>query len=90
MSGGCTTITAGPATDGKTTLNSNPALLTLWAPVPWCWRLRSHLLLGNDAYEGAMAKLAELKRDFTSWEAVSRGADFPKDDVPKAGTHRAA
>jgi NAD(P)-dependent dehydrogenase (short-subunit alcohol dehydrogenase family) len=49
-----------------------------------------HLLLGVEAYEGAMAKLAELKRDFTSWEAVSRGADFPKDDVPKAGTHRAA
>jgi short-subunit dehydrogenase len=36
------------------------------------------------------SKLAELKRDFASWKAVSRGADFPKDDVPKAGTHRAA
>jgi len=49
-----------------------------------------HLLLGNDAYEGAMAKLAELNRDFTNWETVSRGADFPKDDVPQAGTRRAA
>jgi hypothetical protein len=49
-----------------------------------------HLLLGNDAYEGAITKLAELNRDFTNWEAVSRGADFPKDDVPQAGTRRAA
>ena len=36
-----------------------------------------HLLLGNDAYDGAMAKLDELRTDFTAWEAVSRGADFP-------------
>jgi len=43
-----------------------------------------HLLLGNDAYEGAVAKLAELRVDFASWEAVSRGADFPKGDLPKA------
>jgi len=35
------------------------------------------LLLGNNAYEGAMAKLTELQRAFTQWEAVSRGADFP-------------
>lgn len=49
-----------------------------------------HLLLGNAAYEGAMAKLADLGRNFASWEAVSRGADFPKEDVPKVGTHRAA
>jgi NAD(P)-dependent dehydrogenase (short-subunit alcohol dehydrogenase family) len=49
-----------------------------------------HLLLGNDAYEGAIAKLAELKGDFASWEAVSRGADFPKGDFPKAGAHRTA
>jgi len=49
-----------------------------------------HLLLGNDAYDGAMAKLVALKRDFATWEAVSRGADFPKDDPTKAGTHRAA
>jgi hypothetical protein len=37
-----------------------------------------HLLLGNDAYEAAMAKLEELRKDFSAWEAVSRGADFPK------------
>jgi NADP-dependent 3-hydroxy acid dehydrogenase YdfG len=49
-----------------------------------------HLLLGNAAFEGAMAKLAELKGDFAGWEAVSRGADFPEDEVPKANTHRAA
>jgi NAD(P)-dependent dehydrogenase (short-subunit alcohol dehydrogenase family) len=36
-----------------------------------------HLLLGNDAYDGAMATLAELRSDFAAWEAVSRGADFP-------------
>jgi len=49
-----------------------------------------HLLLGNDAYEGAIAKLAELRGDFASWEAVSRGADFPKGDFPKARAHRTA
>ncbi len=36
------------------------------------------LLLGNDAFEGAMAKLDELREEFTSWESVSRGADFPE------------
>lgn len=39
------------------------------------------LLLGNQAYDGAMAKLAELKGVFEAWEAVSRGADFPKDEA---------
>jgi NAD(P)-dependent dehydrogenase (short-subunit alcohol dehydrogenase family) len=42
------------------------------------------LLLGNQAYDGAMAKLAELKRDFEGWESVSRGADFPKDEADQA------
>ena len=37
-----------------------------------------HLLLGNDAFEGAMAKLDELRKDFMAGEAVARGADFPK------------
>ena len=36
------------------------------------------LLLGNDAYDGAIAKLEELREEFTSWEEVSRGADFPE------------
>ncbi len=36
------------------------------------------LLLGNDAYDGAMAKLDELREEFTEWEMVSRGADFPE------------
>jgi len=49
-----------------------------------------HLLLGNDAYEGAIAKLAEMKVDFANWEGVSRGADFPKDNFPKARAHRTA
>jgi NADP-dependent 3-hydroxy acid dehydrogenase YdfG len=30
------------------------------------------------AYEAAMAKFEELRKDFSAWEAVSRGADFPK------------
>ncbi len=37
-----------------------------------------HLLLGNDAYNGAMAKLEDLQKEFSAWEAVARGADFPK------------
>ena len=37
------------------------------------------LLLGNAAYELAMAKVAELQREFTAWESVARGADFPKE-----------
>jgi len=40
-----------------------------------------HLLLGNYAFEGAMAKLDELRQEFTASEAVARAADFPK---PKA------
>jgi NAD(P)-dependent dehydrogenase (short-subunit alcohol dehydrogenase family) len=36
-----------------------------------------HLLLGNDAYEAATAKLEDLRKEFSAWEAVSRGADFP-------------
>ena len=39
------------------------------------------LLLGNNAYEGATAKLEALGKEFKAWEAVSRGADFPK-EVP--------
>jgi NAD(P)-dependent dehydrogenase (short-subunit alcohol dehydrogenase family) len=37
-----------------------------------------HLLLGNDAFEGAMAKLEELRKQFKAGEAVARAADFPK------------
>ena len=37
-----------------------------------------HLLLGNDAFEGAMAGLDELRKDFAAGEAVARAADFPK------------
>ena len=39
-----------------------------------------HLLLGNGAYEGATAKLEALRKDFSAWEMVSRGADFPKEE----------
>ncbi|MGZ5564671.1 MAG: oxidoreductase [Chthoniobacterales bacterium] len=38
-----------------------------------------HLLLGNAAYDLAMAKLDVLRKEFSAWEAVSRGADFPKE-----------
>ena len=38
-----------------------------------------HLLLGNDAFEGAMAKVDELRQDFVAGEAVARSADFPKE-----------
>jgi len=37
-----------------------------------------HLLLGNAAFEGAMAKLEHLRQDFAAGEAVARAADFPK------------
>ena len=43
-----------------------------------------HLLLGNDAYEGAMAKLDELRKDFSGVEKIARGADFPKAEFSKA------
>jgi len=44
-----------------------------------------HLLLGNDAYEGAMAKIEDLRKEFSAWEAVSRGADFPKESSSQRG-----
>ena len=43
-----------------------------------------HLLLGNNAFEGAMAKLEELRKDYTAGEAVARAADFPKVKQGKA------
>lgn len=36
-----------------------------------------HLLLGNDAFEGAMATLDELHQEFAAGEAVARAADSP-------------
>jgi NAD(P)-dependent dehydrogenase (short-subunit alcohol dehydrogenase family) len=42
-----------------------------------------HLLLGNDAYEGAVAKIAELRKDFSAVETIARGADFPKEKSKK-------
>lgn len=44
----------------------------------------AHLLLGNDAYDGAIAKLRDLEKEFTAWEGVSRSADFPEANKPKA------
>ena len=43
------------------------------------------LLLGNDAYDGAISKLDDLRAEFIKWETVSRGADFPE-IVPAAMT----
>ena len=37
------------------------------------------LLLGEAALKGARIKLDELKTDFDTWEAVTVGADFPKE-----------
>ena len=42
------------------------------------------LLLGNDAYQAATAKLEELRKEFSAWETVSRGADFPKEKQGRA------
>jgi NAD(P)-dependent dehydrogenase (short-subunit alcohol dehydrogenase family) len=41
-----------------------------------------HLLLGNNAIDAAIAKLDELRTEFTAGEAVARAADYPK---PKKG-----
>jgi hypothetical protein len=38
-----------------------------------------HLLLGNDAFAGAMTKLDELRKDFMAGEAIARAADFPQE-----------
>jgi NAD(P)-dependent dehydrogenase (short-subunit alcohol dehydrogenase family) len=35
------------------------------------------LLLGNQAYEAATAKLDEMRREFAAWESITRSADFP-------------
>ena len=43
-----------------------------------------HLLLGNNAFDGAMAKLEELRKDYTAGEAIARAADFPKGKQIKA------
>jgi NAD(P)-dependent dehydrogenase (short-subunit alcohol dehydrogenase family) len=39
-----------------------------------------HLLLGNNAYDAAAAKLAALSKLFKSYEKISRAADFPQDE----------
>ena len=43
-----------------------------------------HLLLGNDVFESAMAKLEALGKEFKAGEAVARAADFPKETLGKA------
>jgi NAD(P)-dependent dehydrogenase (short-subunit alcohol dehydrogenase family) len=36
------------------------------------------LLLGNLAFDIVQKKLASMEQNFTQWEAVSRGADYPQ------------
>ncbi len=43
-----------------------------------CPKPPHHLLLGNDAFDGATAKLKALAKEFSAWESVARAADFPK------------
>jgi len=59
--------------DGDPVRAANAIVLAVESSLP-----PHRLLLGNDAYEGAIAKLGELREEFTAWEAVSRGADFPE------------
>ena len=40
-----------------------------------------HLLLGNDAFDGAMAQLEQLRSEFLAGEAVARAADFPAESA---------
>ena len=41
-------------------------------------KLPLRLLLGAMAYDLAQKKLADMKQNFSTWEAASRGADFPR------------
>jgi NAD(P)-dependent dehydrogenase (short-subunit alcohol dehydrogenase family) len=63
---------------------ANAIIETIESPNP-----PHHLLLGNDAYEGATAKLEALGKEFKAWEAVSRGADFPKEKLGLAASPKA-
>lgn len=44
------------------------------------------LLLGNNAYEAATAKIEALGIEFKAWETVSRGADFPSETPATTGS----
>jgi len=48
-----------------------------------------HLLLGNDAFDGAMARVEHLRKDFAAGEDVARAADFPKPKVGQSAGARA-
>jgi short-subunit dehydrogenase len=43
-----------------------------------------HLLLGNDAFNAATAKLEKLRKEFAAVEQIARGADFPKEELGEA------
>ena len=59
---------------GDPVLAAHAIVETMLSPNP-----PHRLLLGNDAYQAATAKLEELRKEFSAWETVSRGADFPKE-----------
>src|SRR5450830_1579512 len=46
-----------------------------------------HLLLGSDAVEGAKAQLKTLQSEYSAWEVVSRGADFPEHLEAQSSKH---
>ncbi len=81
--------TAGAARQGVRALSGNQAGDPVRAMAALIRAVASgapphRLLLGNAAYDGAMEKLAELTGEFTAWEAVSRGADFPAAEQGRA------
>lgn len=43
-----------------------------------------HLLLGNDAFDAATAKLEKLRAEFAAVEQIARGADFPEEEIDEA------
>ncbi len=47
-----------------------------------------HLLLGADAFEGALAKVDALRKDILAAESVARSADFPAPAFPQASEER--
>ena len=64
---------------GDPVLAAHAIVETMLSPNP-----PHRLLLGNDAYQAATAKLEELRNEFAAWEAVSRGADFPEEQRGRA------
>jgi NADP-dependent 3-hydroxy acid dehydrogenase YdfG len=64
---------------GDPVLAAHAIVETMLSPNP-----PHRLLLGNDAYQAATAKLDDLRNEFAAWETVSRGADFPEEQRGRA------